>query len=630
MKKFTYLALAMAFGAGAFAQSQRTCLSEEFTQASCGPCAAQNPAYNQVLTNNSSKVISLKYQVSWPGVDPMNAQNPGDPSTRVSYYGVSGVPDVYFDGNVYAGAPSGVNNTVINNRYAVTSPFNITVSHSIPSDLDSVYVTVNIECTQNVTGTLVAHTVIAERMIKFMAPPGSNGETEFFPNICRKMLPSASGTTLATSWTAGQTQTLTFAVKKPAYIYDPSEIAVVAFIQDNTSKEVKQAGYSAPQPIPNDAKMESVSGISGSPSCNMNLNPSVTFKNLSAAVMTSAEIRYKIDATGTINTYNWSGSVNPGQTTTATLPTITATGGSHKFFAYVKMPNGQTDANTFNDSSYVNFALFATPVGANVVEQFTATAYPPTNWVKEDVEGDNVSWSRKSGAGATGGTTASSKMDFYNSAPGNTDNLYVKPLNLSGASAPSMTFYKAYAQYQAENDYLGVDVSTDCGVTWNNVWNESGTALSTASPTTSAFTPTASQWAQRTVDLSAYAGQSNVIVRFNALSEYGNNAYVDEINISGVVGVKQVQKAENINIATVYPNPTADIINIKFNLDKSERVKVELYNVVGEKVYSFEESNMTTGEHLFRVSTEELATGVYMMNFTTGNNTVTKKVNVVR
>ncbi|HAG05757.1 MAG TPA: hypothetical protein DCG68_02730, partial [Cryomorphaceae bacterium] len=78
MKKLT-LALALLLGGTtAFAQATRLVLFEEFTQASCSPCASQNPAFNTLLSGNTTKAISIKYQTSWPGVDPMNAANPTD------------------------------------------------------------------------------------------------------------------------------------------------------------------------------------------------------------------------------------------------------------------------------------------------------------------------------------------------------------------------------------------------------------------------------------------------------------------------------------------------------------------------------------------------------------------------
>src|SRR5689334_7819656 len=93
--------------------SQRLVMVEEFTNASCPPCAAQNPGFNALLDANPTKVVALKYQTNWPGVDPMNAQTQSlGVGTRVTYYGVTGVPHGVVDGvaipntcGYYVGAP---------------------------------------------------------------------------------------------------------------------------------------------------------------------------------------------------------------------------------------------------------------------------------------------------------------------------------------------------------------------------------------------------------------------------------------------------------------------------------------------------------------------------------------------
>ena len=89
MKKFYVSFAAMCLSVAAFAQSQRLVVFEQFTQASCPPCATANPPLNVMLNANSTKVVSIKYQTSWPGVDPMNAQNPTEVADRVTYYGVT-------------------------------------------------------------------------------------------------------------------------------------------------------------------------------------------------------------------------------------------------------------------------------------------------------------------------------------------------------------------------------------------------------------------------------------------------------------------------------------------------------------------------------------------------------------
>ena len=118
MKKITLALTAIICYGAITAQPTRLVLFEEFTQASCGPCASQNPAFNALLAANSAKAISIKYQTSWPGVDPMNAANPVDAQARVTYYSVSGVPWSAMDGSAttggsYSGAPANATAAVV-------------------------------------------------------------------------------------------------------------------------------------------------------------------------------------------------------------------------------------------------------------------------------------------------------------------------------------------------------------------------------------------------------------------------------------------------------------------------------------------------------------------------------------
>jgi hypothetical protein len=93
-----------------------------------------------------------------------------------------------------------------------------------------------------------------------------------------------------------------------------------------------------------------------------------------------------------------------------------------------------------------------------------------------------------------------------------------------------MSFDVAYAQYQAENDKLEVFISDDCGVNWTNMYSKSGSALSTRGPVTTAFVPTATQWRKEVISLAGYSG--DVLVKFVATSAFGNNLYLDNVNLS--------------------------------------------------------------------------------------------------
>ncbi|NDC92393.1 MAG: hypothetical protein EB087_01605, partial [Flavobacteriales bacterium] len=194
MKKIL-LSLSVSLLVGASFSQQRLVLTESFSQASCGPCASQNPALEALMVANPTKVVAVKYQVSWPGVDPMNAQNPTDVSARQgTYYNITGVPDRVIDGTNMDATQA-----AIDARYAVPSPVNMTVSHvmnSVSNTVD-VIVTVTAPAVWNPSNTVMQLAMI-ERNITFTSAPGSNGETAFH-NVMRKMLPSPTGTAVTAS-----------------------------------------------------------------------------------------------------------------------------------------------------------------------------------------------------------------------------------------------------------------------------------------------------------------------------------------------------------------------------------------------------------------------------------------------
>lgn len=249
MKKITLLFTGM-IALTSFAQTQRTVLLEEFSQASCPQCAAANPTFNKFVANNASKLVSIKYQTSWPGVDPMNAQNKGDVATRVTYYSVSSTPMVSNDGKPTE-VPASITQTKVDNEYSLAAPFKLDILHQVDTTTDSILITCNITAAQDFTtkGPLYFRLALVEKVIKFSKALGDNGEKEFF-SVMRKMVPSAAGTSLALSWTKEHSESIVYKIAIPSYIYDKSQLSLVGFLQTDNNKAVLQA-------------TESVSAITG-------------------------------------------------------------------------------------------------------------------------------------------------------------------------------------------------------------------------------------------------------------------------------------------------------------------------------------------------------------------------------
>jgi hypothetical protein len=628
MKKIYMLLAASGFAMGAYAQTQRMVLAEEFTQASCPPCAAQNPAFNSLLQANPTKVVAIKYQTNWPGVDPMNVQTQSDVGTRVTYYNCTGVPYAPLDGSEtpvsspnYAGAPANWTQSIINTGYAVPAPFALSVSHTMSTDFDSAFVTVVVTAAEayTSTGALKLQLGMTEKTVNFSTPPGTNGETVFY-NVMRKMYPNASGTTMASSWTNAQTMTYTFSVAVPSYVYDRSQINFVAWIQDDGNKAVQQAAGDMEIAIPNDAAVTALSGVSGL-SCSGNFTPSVTLKNNGTVALTSCTINSQLDANAVVP-FSWTGNLAPGATTNVTLAAFTASAGSHTFTVTAAMPNGTPEYNTVTPIS----SSFAVNSGTGVVlpltNNFSSTAFPYAGWVIDNADA-GITWSRVT----TNGGSVRYNCYSYGTV-GAIDDFIVQPVDLTSMTNASVGFNVAYAPYTGYTDELTVLVSTDCGATWTSVWDKAGTTLATAAATTASFTPTAAQWRAECVDLSAYAGHNQVFVMFRGTNGYGNNIYVDDINISNnacQLGVHEIASSASFDVV---PNPFSQNANININLDNAQNVSVDIYSMTGELISRTNYGEMSAGQQVIPVNGAELANGMYFITVHAGESTITRKVSV--
>jgi len=608
------------------AQSQRFILAEEFTQASCPPCATQNPAFNAILDANPTKVIGLKYQVWWPGFDPMYNHNKSEVNTRVAYYSVTGVPNVRVDGTGYAGAPNGVTQALIDNRYLnVSSPFTITATHSFNASYSQMTVNADITCTQATAGTLVAHIAVIEREINFATQPGTNGETEFY-GVMKKMLPDDQGSAVTANST-GSTQNLNFTIDIPWYVYDLNQLAAIVFIQDNGNKAVHQTAYSTPIGglAPVDMQITTVTGI---PTliCTGTFSPLVSIKNNGSTTITSCNINYTIDG-GAAVTQPWTGSLAANAVAQVSINNITATNGTHSLRIYTSDLDAGIDISPINSNYFKNFSFSLSAALPPVVEGFTAAAFPPTDWIVNDNNSDGIGWSRVTTTGGFGNSAQSAKMDFYTSTNGRIDELFIKKLDMQGLSGvAALDFSVAYKQYAAENDRLEILVSTNCGTSWTSVFNKAGTILSTSpGGQTAAFVPTAAQWRAESVDLTSYIGQPEVLVKFKATSNYGNNMYIDDINLNVTTSIAENELEKAI---LVYPTLTSGIVNIDANFTKEVNLKVAVYNALGQEVVSNVYGKTLGGQ--FNIDLSKVANGNYSVRIFTDEAAIVKTISVAK
>jgi hypothetical protein len=219
------------------------------------------------------------------------------------------------------------------------------------------------------------------------------------------------------------------------------------------------------------------------------------------------------------------------------------------------------------------------------------------------------------------------RLNWYNIPSGDVDMIILDAQSFAGLTTPTLTFDVSYAQYSSENDKLQVETSVNCGTTWVSKYTKQGAALATHAPVGSGqYTPAGDgDWRRETVNLSSHAGANNVLVRFKGTSAYGNNLFIDNINFANATGVEESELANSISI---YPNPATTSATVNFDLPTAEEVSMQLVNTVGQVILVENLGTKNAGAHTYAIDATSLSNGLYFLNVTVGNNTVTKKVSI--
>jgi hypothetical protein len=221
-------------------------------------------------------------------------------------------------------------------------------------------------------------------------------------------------------------------------------------------------------------------------------------------------------------------------------------------------------------------------------------------------------------------------MDNYNySASGQVDELIAPAMNLTSGSNQVLTFQVAYALYTSPtatltfSDTLNVMISTNCGTSFTSIYKKYSTNLTTTTPSYSAstFVPTTSQWRQETISLTPYNTSTNAIIKFHHTTDYENQMYIDDVNISSSMGISVNAALAGVSI---YPNPSSDgrfFVDIKQGDSRVQKLGV--YDVLGNKVYGIDEA-IPVG--FYEMNLDNLANGTYLVEILKDNKPVFTKI----
>ena len=189
----------------------------------------------------------------------------------------------------------------------------------------------------------------------------------------------------------------------------------------------------------------------------------------------------------------------------------------------------------------------------------------------------------------------------------------LSPIDLSGFSYAQINFDAKWS-IESGYDYVQLEISNDGGSTWVpqcGKYTKTGIETHDYALDEPLYDGSQSSWINETITITEYIGEE-ISIRFKLYSDGGvrrDGFYFDNFKIKGLSGNLSTTVFEGIN-SKIYPNPFESFISIKSNQVIN---KVELFNILGEKIFikSYENiktiqmPNLESGIYLFKLFSDE-------------------------
>lgn len=356
--------------------------------------------------------------------------------------------------------------------------------------------------------------------------------------------------------------------------------------------------------------------------CSPNIAPKVTIRNEGIAPLQSLRIAYRTD-NGTETSFLWTGFLERFQTEVVTLPATAVTTGTHELVVYISSPNGTPDPDNTNDTLRKTFTR-QEPIFLPLSESFEQPGFPPQNWFLK-TEGNNaITWSVTSLAAYTGNSSAVAGNASTQGNTGIAGDLSTPLFTYAPSDSLYVSFrVSAQSKDATAPDYFSIQLTTDCGLSYQQVYFKSTTELSTGNAgTTGDFIPARSnQWRKDSVNLTPFLAQSNTFyLVFRNINNFDNNIYLDDVNVYGRNLPVKLKEDGFLISPTITPN----LLMVQHYSQPTGLRYIRLMNAAGQQVYQRQYTGNASS--YIELHLGHLAAGTYFIQLGYTDRHVTKKI----
>jgi PKD repeat protein len=274
------------------------------------------------------------------------------------------------------------------------------------------------------------------------------------------------------------------------------------------------------------------------------------------------------------------------------------------------------------------------------VQSFADTTFPPIGWTIDNPDAlnkpgkdRNVGWQRNKAFGAEDRTSAVMPLFQYDDyfqkdaliSPfiDLTGNLPFASLQFDYSYRPIRHFRETVsmipgAKSRLYGDTLSVWASVDCGANWIEIFKRGGEALTSGLPTIEADRlpqrlREPEVWKRQLVSLDTFLNRSDVQIKFETINGWGNDLYLDNIQIVQQDVATRINPYAAPADWTVYPNPTTGLLNLRFTPIDPMAYRLELLDMNGKIVLQHDTKRLSPNQQQITLSLEHLRAGVYQL-----------------
>lgn len=365
-----------------------------------------------------------------------------------------------------------------------------------------------------------------------------------------------------------------------------------------------------PNAIPYDLAITEVVSPNNAIFCQSDVTPYVVIKNTGDSTINNVYFTYQLNQEGehydTLNRV-----LQAGDTAHVILPTITALSkGNYELIIRADLDSSITELDIINNQRAFRFDIRETTATLPFYEGFESTQLDSSSWLILNPDA-KITWDTIATQGLPN-SLFSAYINLYNYSPrqGQKDAIVTPKIKLPLRDSIYIKFDLSHQmRLNVIADTLVVAVSTDCGLSYQEVYRKEAENLQTTDTVTNNFFPLYnSHWRTEYIDISTFGG-SDVLIKFESMNKQGNNLFLD--NIWVYQGVEPVAVEENklLNEVKIYPNPSNNTLTLELGTNSLTNASYQLIDMTGRIV----KANTIYQNRTF-IHVADLTNGIYFIN----------------